>query len=145
MVADVSAIAGVHGGSVRPYDMVLAFLLFWSASLRFCYWWRFCYYQRLWQFCLSLRVLAFLLLLVALLEVLLLPESLLLPAPLAVLFVFAGAGIHVIVGRTAGGVAVAGVSAIAYFCGGSICPCRCWHSCSCWSHCWRFCYFQRLC
>ncbi len=52
-------------------------------------------------------MLAFLLLLVALLEVLLLPASLLMPASLAVLFVFAGAGIIVIVGRTAGSCAVA--------------------------------------
>jgi hypothetical protein len=142
VVADVSAIAGVHGGSVR-----------------WC--WHSCYFGRpacgfaiagvsaitsvSWRFCASLRVLAFLLLLVALLAVLLFPASLLMPAPLAVLFVFAGAGILVIVGRTAGSFAVSTVSANACVSSGSVCLCGCWHSCYCWSHSWQFCCFQRLC
>jgi hypothetical protein len=82
--------------------------------------------QRPWRFWFSLLVLAFMLLLVALLAVLPLPASLLLPASVAVMFVFAGAGILVIVGRTAGGFAISGVSAIACVCGGSVRPC--WHA-----------------
>jgi hypothetical protein len=110
--------------------LVLAFLLFWSACLRFCYCRLLCYYLRLWQFCLSLRVLAFMLLLVAL---------------LVVLLVFAGAGILVIVGHTAGGFAVAGVSSIACVSSGSVRLSGCWHSCYCWSHYWRFCCCQNDC
>jgi hypothetical protein len=67
-----------------------------------------------------------LVILVGLLAVLLLPASMLLPASVAVLFVFAGAGILVIVGHTAGVFSVAGVSAIACVCGGSVRPC--WHA-----------------
>jgi hypothetical protein len=46
-------------------------------------------------------------------------------ASLAVLFVFVCDGIHITVGRTAGGFAVVGVSAIACVCG-SVHPC--WHA-----------------
>ena len=52
--------------------------------------------------------------------------SLLMPASVTVLFVFAGAGILVIVGHTAGGFAVAGVSANAFVSSGSVHPC--WHA-----------------
>ncbi len=49
------------------------------------------------------------------------PASLLMPVPLAVLFVFAGAGILVIVGCTAGGFAVSCVSANACISSGFVC------------------------
>jgi hypothetical protein len=68
-------------------------------------------------------MLAFLLLLVALLAVFLLPASLLMSASLAVLFVFAGASILVIVGRTADSFAVAGVSANVCVSSGPVCLC----------------------
>ncbi len=58
-------------------------------------------------------MLPFLLLLVALLAVLPLLASLLLPTSVADLFALAGAAVLIIVGRTAGGFAVASISAIA--------------------------------
>jgi hypothetical protein len=84
--------------------------------------------------------------LVGLLAVLQLPASMLLPTSVAVLFVFAGAGILVIVGRTAGGFSVA--KRLCYylrlwrFCSPLL---ACWHSCYYWLHCWRCCRCRLLC
>ncbi len=124
-VAEVSALAGVHGRSVLHADAGVLVIVGLTAggfvvsgvsiitcvhvgSIRLCGCWHSC---NCWKHCWRL------------------PASLLLPVSVAVLCVLAAAGVLVIVGRPAGGFAVAGVSAIACVCGGSVCLCGCWHSC----------------